>query len=115
MADPTATQIGNVRLEALGPNGTVADLPDATIVYAWSNGGLGSVLATAARCCEILGSNIAGPVSWASDGQSFNFGQRSLQYRARATELWSRYYGSGAIVMTREVDVDNASATEFTT
>lgn len=105
MAAPTATQILNVRREAIGASTDTTTLPDADITYYWENDGSGNVLLTAALCCDMLANAAAKHFAWSGDGQSFHMNDRQKQYRESAAELRARYYGSGAITVTRSHDV----------
>lgn len=111
---PTATERTNVRREAIGDSSDSATIPDADLDYYWDGDGAGSVLLTAALCCEMLAARYAGAVTFSSDGQSMHLSDLQAKYLRRAAELRARYAhggagalvgASGSITITRSDDV----------
>ncbi len=97
MPPPTATQVLNVRLEAIGDSTDTTLLPDANIVYFWDASGAEAILLTAAVCCENLANKDAASFRWSADGESMDLSQRQKQWRSNAAALRRRYFGSGSV------------------
>lgn len=105
MTAPTAADILNVRLEAIGDSTDTTTLSDPVIVYAWDNGGNETTLLSAAVCCEILANKDAASFRWSADGESMDLSQRQAQWRRNATALRRRYYGSGSFQTVQRLAV----------
>lgn len=110
MSAPTAAEMLAVRREAIGASTDTTTLPDADISYYWENGGDGSVVLTAALCCEMLAAALSVTTfKWSADGASVDKTMQADALRKRALELRLRAEGggSGSLTITRSEDEDN--------
>jgi hypothetical protein len=88
MAEPTATEIENVRRETGLSTSDIVSLPDADIIYYWSHGGNEQIQFTAALCCEMAAARGGWRIGrWGADGENIDTTMQPPELRRRAAEL----------------------------
>jgi hypothetical protein len=93
------TDLGKLRVEIGDVEETAALFYDSELTYFLTDEG--SVLAAAARACEVLAARYAGSYNFKTDDQSFDRGALSKQYAEQAKRLRAQSGGTTTIAATR--------------